>query len=325
MRPFACAEPTSTLSRDALAGAAAGSSVGAADLVHVRGTSGPGPLATSVRLGMVSVLSKFNIVASGPEDAQPMLFAHGFGCDQHMWRLVAPAFADEYRVILFDYIGAGGSDSSAYDSRRYDSLQGYADDVVEIVRELDLRDVVFVGHSVSSMVGAMAQAAEPERFASLVMVGPSPRYIDDGAYRGGFAEADIVEMLGSLESNYLGWSAAMAPAIMNNPDRPELGEELTTSFCRMDPAIARQFARVTFLSDSRADLSAVTVPTLVLQCTDDLIAPRTVGTYVHDAIPGSDLTLLAATGHCPQLSAPDETIRAITDFLRRHDRAAPRA
>ena len=272
---------------------------------------------------MVSVLAKYNIVASGPEDAQPMLFAHGFGCDQNMWRFVAPAFADEYRVILFDYVGAGGSDSSAYDAGRYGSLQGYADDVVEIVRELDLRDVVFVGHSVSSMIGVMAHAAEPERFASLVMVGPSPRYIDDKDYRGGFAEADIEEMLGSLESNYLGWSAAMAPAIMNNPDRPELGEELTTSFCRMDPAIARQFARVTFLSDSRADLAGVTVPTLVLQCTDDLIAPRAVGTYVRDAIPGSDLTLLAATGHCPQLSAPGETIRAITDFLRGHDRAAP--
>jgi sigma-B regulation protein RsbQ len=265
----------------------------------------------------VDVLSKFNVVALGPEDAQPMLFAHGFGCDQHMWRLVAPAFADEYRVILFDYIGAGGSDPTAYDPKRYDSLDGYADDVVQIVRALDLRDVVFVGHSVSAMIGVLAQAAEPERFASLVMVGPSPRYIDDASYRGGFGEADIVEMLDSLESNYLGWSAAMAPAIMNTPERPELGEELTSSFCRMDPAVARQFARVTFLSDSRPDLSTVTVPTLVLQCTDDLIAPMSVGTYVRDAIPGSQLTILEATGHCPQLSAPEETIRAISAFVDR--------
>jgi sigma-B regulation protein RsbQ len=265
----------------------------------------------------VSVLTKFNIVTSGPEDAQPMLFAHGFGCDQNMWRLVAPAFADRYRVILFDYIGAGGSDRAAYDPQRYDSLDGYADDVLEIVRELDLHDVVFVGHSVSSMVGVVAQAAEPERFASLVMVGPSPRYIDDESYRGGFGEADIVEMLESLDSNYLGWSAAMAPAIMNSPERPELGEELTASFCRMDPAIARQFARVTFLSDSRADLSGVTVPTLVLQCTNDLIAPVAVGTYVHDAIPGSELAMLEATGHCPQLSAPEETIRVVSAFVDR--------
>jgi sigma-B regulation protein RsbQ len=234
-----------------------------------------------------------------------------------MWRLVAPAFADRYRVILFDYIGAGGSDRAAYDPQRYDSLDGYADDVLEIVRELDLHDVVFVGHSVSSMVGVVAQAAEPERFASLVMVGPSPRYIDDESYRGGFGEADIVEMLESLDSNYLGWSAAMAPAIMNSPERPELGEELTASFCRMDPAIARQFARVTFLSDSRADLSGVTVPTLVLQCTNDLIAPVAVGTYVHDAIPGSELAMLEATGHCPQLSAPEETIRVISAFVDR--------
>jgi len=188
--------------------------------------------------------------------------------------------------------------------------------VVDIVRALDLRDVVFVGHSVSSMVGVLALAAEPERFASLVMIGPSPRYIDDEVYRGGFGEVDILEMLESLDSNYLGWSAAMAPAIMNNPDRPELGEELTTSFCRMDPAIARQFARVTFLSDNRADLAGVTVPTLVLQCTDDLIAPVEVGAYVRDAIPDSRLAMLQATGHCPQLSAPDETIRAISAFVR---------
>ena len=264
----------------------------------------------------MDVLAKLNVVATGPEGAQPMLFAHGFGCDQNMWRLVAPAFADEFRVILFDYVGAGGSDQTAYDPQRYDSLDGYAADVVDIVRALDLRDVVFVGHSVSSMVGVLALAAEPERFASLVMIGPSPRYIDDEVYRGGFGEVDILEMLESLDSNYLGWSAAMAPAIMNNPDRPELGEELTTSFCRMDPAIARQFARVTFLSDNRADLAGVTVPTLVLQCTDDLIAPVEVGAYVRDAIPDSRLAMLQATGHCPQLSAPDETIRAISAFVR---------
>jgi sigma-B regulation protein RsbQ len=265
----------------------------------------------------VDVLSKLNVVASGPEGGQPMLFAHGFGCDQNMWRLVAPAFADEFRVILFDYVGAGGSDPTAYDARRYDSLDGYAADVVEILRALDLHDVVFVGHSVSSMIGVLAQAAEPERFSSLVLVGPSPRYIDDEVYRGGFGELDILEMLDSLDSNYLGWSAAMAPAIMNNPDRPELGEELTASFCRMDPAIARQFARVTFLSDNRPDLAGVTVPTLVLQCTDDLIAPVEVGTYVRDAIPRSRLAMLEATGHCPQLSAPEETIRAISAFVRR--------
>jgi sigma-B regulation protein RsbQ len=270
----------------------------------------------------VSALSKFNVTLSGPADAPPMVFAHGFGCDQHMWRLVAPAFARDHRVVLFDHVGSGGSDVSAYDAQRYDSLDGYAADVLEIVHELDLRDVVFVGHSVSSMVGVLAELAEPDRFAGLVLVGPSPRYIDDESYVGGFSEADIAEMLGSLESNYLGWSAAMAPAIMGNPDRPGLGEELTESFCRMDPAVARQFARVTFLSDSRPDLPAVSTPTLVIQCTDDLIAPLEVGTYVRDAIPDCRLELIAATGHCPHLSAPEETVRAITDFVRRLEGAA---
>lgn len=261
-------------------------------------------------------VSKFNVKVSGPADGQPMVFAHGFGCDQHMWRHVAPAFADDFRVVLFDLVGAGGSDLSAYDPVRHATLEGYADDLLEIIRELDLRDIVFVGHSVSAMIGAIAAVAEPERFDKLVMVGPSPRYINDGSYVGGFAEEDILEMLDSLESNYLGWSAAMAPAIVGNPDRPELGEELTESFCRMDPVVARQFARVTFLTDARPVLAQVTTPTLVLQCANDLIAPVSVGTYVHEAIASSRMTMLEATGHCPHLSDPDETIAAMTGFVR---------
>jgi sigma-B regulation protein RsbQ len=264
----------------------------------------------------VDARTKFNVTVTGPAEGQPMLFAHGFGCDQNMWRHVAPAFADDFRVILFDLVGAGGSDLSAYDPVRHATLQGYADDVLEIIRELDLRDVVFVGHSVSAMIGALAEVAEPERFDKLVMVGPSPRYIDEAAYVGGFAEEDILDMLDSLESNYLGWSAAMAPAIMSNPDRPELGEELTESFCRMDPTVARQFARVTFLTDTRPELARVTTPTLVLQCSNDLIAPVAVGTYVRDTIPGSTMTMLEATGHCPQLSAPHETVAAMAGFVR---------
>jgi sigma-B regulation protein RsbQ len=245
-----------------------------------------------------------------------MVFAHGFGCDQNMWRYVVPRFEDDFRVVTFDHVGAGGSDLSAYDAERYGSLDAYAADVLEICRELDLREVIFVGHSVSAMIGALAAIAEPERFAKLVFVGPSPRYIDDGSYVGGFAEEDIVELLDSLESNYLGWSSAMAPVIMGNPDRPELGEELTVSFCQTDPEIARRFARVTFLSDNRADLARVTTPTLILQCTNDVIAPMAVGEYVRDAIPNSTLVLLKATGHCPNLSAPDETADAIAAFVR---------
>ena len=250
--------------------------------------------------------------------AQPVVLVHGFGCDQHMWRHVAPHFEDAFTVVTLDLVGAGASDLSAYDPVRHGSLQGYADDVLEVLRELDLRDVVLVGHSVSATIGVLAVAAEPERFDKLVLVTPSPRYVDDEDYTGGFSEADVAELLDSLDSNYLGWSSAMAPVIMGNPDRPELGAELTASFCRTDPDIARRFARVTFLSDNRADLPRVRVPSLVLQCTDDVIAPVSVGRYVADAIPDARLVLLDATGHCPQLSAPEQTTAAIGEFVRGH-------
>jgi len=257
-----------------------------------------------------------NVTVTGRLDGPVALLAHGFGCDQHMWRLVVPALAERFRVVMFDYVGSGKSDPSAWDQERYSSLDGYADDVLTICAELDLTEVMFVGHSVSAMVGVLAAAGQPQRFASLVMVAPSPRYIDDEAtgYVGGFTAADIDELLESLESNYLGWSGAMAPVIMGNPDRPELGEELNNSFCATDPDMAAVFARTTFLSDSRADLASVTVPTLVLECSQDAIAPRPVGAYVHAAIPGSRLVTLDATGHCPQLSAPEATARAILEF-----------
>jgi sigma-B regulation protein RsbQ len=246
-----------------------------------------------------------------------MLFAHGYGCDQNMWRYVAPRFEDDFRVVLFDHVGAGGSDLSTYDPERYSSLRGYAEDVLDICRELDLHDVVFVGHSVSAMIGVLAAQAEPDRFAKLVLVGPSPRYINDGDYVGGFAASDIDELLDSLESNYLGWSTAMAPVIMGNAERPELGQELTESFCRTDPDIARRFARATFLSDNRSDLGSVDVPTLILQCSNDVIAPVSVGEYVRDSMPNATMVLLDATGHCPNLSAPDETAEAIAAFVGR--------
>jgi len=243
------------------------------------------------------------------------MFAHGFGCDQAMWRLVAPDFEVDHRVVLFDHVGAGNSDLSAYDPEKYGSLHGYATDVVQICRELELSDVVFVGHSVSAMIGVLALQEAPELFGALVMVGPNPRYVDDEGYVGGFSRADIAALLETLDSNQLGWSTQMAPMIMGNPDKPELTEELTNSFCRTAPDIARQFACVTFLSDNRADLPGVGVPTLVLQCREDVIAPDVVGRYVHQHIPGSTFTLLAATGHCPHLSAPEETTTAIRAFL----------
>jgi len=262
----------------------------------------------------VSMRTRNNVTVTGREEGPTLLLAHGFGCDQNLWRLVVPELARRYRVVLFDHTGAGRSDLSAWTPERYGSLDGYADDVLAICHELDLRDVVLVGHSVSAMIAVLAANREPDRFAKLVLLTPSPCYVDDGDYRGGFSRADIDELLAALESNYLGWSATMAPVIMGNPDRPELGEELTNSFCRTDPAIARVFARVTFLSDNRADLAKVTVPTLILECANDAIAPPEVGRFTHEQIPGSTLVTLNATGHCPQLSAPEATAEAITAF-----------
>jgi sigma-B regulation protein RsbQ len=263
----------------------------------------------------MSVVTRHNISVRG-RGTQPMLFAHGFGCDQNMWRFVAPAFDDTHRVVLFDHVGAGRSDFSAYNRVKYGCLDGYAEDVLEICRELDLERVVFVGHSVSAMIGVLAAIREPALFASLVLVGPSPCYLNDGDYRGGFSREDIDGLLETLDNNYLGWSSMMAPVIMGNADRPELGEELTNSFCRTDPEIAAHFARVTFLSDNRADLPGLQTPSLILQCSDDVIAPESVGEYVHRTLPTSRLVLMRATGHCPNLSAPDETIAAMREFLK---------
>lgn len=262
----------------------------------------------------IGVGSRNNVMLTGRDDGPVVMLAHGFGCDQNMWRLVVPGLARDFRVVLFDHVGSGQSDLSAWQPERYATLDGYADDVLRICHELELRQVAFVGHSVSAMIGVLAAVREPDRFAKLVLVGPSPRYVDDAGYLGGFSRADIDELLESLDSNYLGWSAAMAPVIMGNPEHPELAEELANSFCRTDPAIARAFARTTFLSDNRSDLAKVTVPTLILQCSRDAIAPAEVGAFVHAQIPGSTLITLPATGHCPQLSAPEATLAAIASF-----------
>ena len=262
-----------------------------------------------------NVLVRNNVTVAGNPEGRTMVFAHGFGCDQHMWRFVVPAFEASHRIVLFDYVGAGGSDVSAYDDDRYSTLDGYAQDVIEVLDALEVRDAVFVGHSVSSMVGVRAALQRPDLLTTLILVGPSPRYINDGDYIGGFTEDDIEGLLQSLDSNYLGWSTSMAPVIMGNDERPELGAELTASFCRTDPEIQKKFARVTFLSDHRADLPALRAPTLVLQCSDDVIAPDAVGWFVHEQIAGSEFRQLQAVGHCPNLSAPEETVEAIREFL----------
>ncbi len=259
----------------------------------------------------IDVARRNNVNLLGNPAGRPTMFAHGFGCSQEAWRDVAPEFLDDYLVVLFDHVGAGHSDLAAYDHGKYDSLHGYADDVREILETHDLRDVVFVGHSVSAIIGVLAAIRDPARFAQLVLVGPSPRYVNDNDYVGGFERHDIDSFLEALDANYLGWSSAMAPVMMGNPDRPELGEALTDSFCRTDPAIARHFARVTFLSDNRADLRKVSTPTLILQSSDDVIAPLAVGAFVHREIPNSELVVLTSTGHLPGLSSPDELVRTI--------------
>jgi sigma-B regulation protein RsbQ len=253
------------------------------------------------------------ICGDGPST---MMLAHGFGCDQNMWRLMQPAFVGRYRIVRFDLVGSGNSDLTAYDPRKYDSLHGYAADVVEIATEFARGPTIFVGHSVSAMIGMLADLSAPGLFAAHAMVGPSPCYINDGDYVGGFKQEDIEGLLDFLDSNHLGWSSTMAPVIMGNPERPDLGEELTNSFCRTNPEIAKHFARVTFLSDNRADLRNLRTKALILQCSQDAIAPDVVGRYMHQNLQGSEFVQLKATGHCPNLSAPEETIAAMEAFLR---------
>ena len=262
----------------------------------------------------MSIERRNNVKVSG-RGTSTMFFAHGFGCDQNMWRLLAPAFAERYRIVLFDLVGSGQSDLSAYDRVKYSSLQGYADDCLEIVREFGEGPAIFVGHSVSAMIGALANIKDPKLFAAQIMIGPSPCYINDGDYVGGFTRKDIESLLETLDSNYLGWSSNMAPAIMGAPDQPELGVELTNSFCRTDPEIAKQFARVTFLSDHRADLPKLDAPTLILQCDDDLIAPVSVGRYMAEKLPRSTLSIIDNVGHCPHLSSPGPSASAMDAFL----------
>lgn len=264
---------------------------------------------------MKTTVAERNNVHVFGKGTQPMLFAHGFGCDQNMWRFITPAFENDYKIILFDYVGAGNSDKSAYNAERYASLEGYAQDVLEICEELQLRNVVFVGHSVSSMIGALAAIEAPQYFDKLVMVGPSPCYINTDGYKGGFERKDIEGLLETMEKNYIGWANFLAPNIMGHKDRPELGEELTQSFCSTDPVIARQFAEATFFSDNRNDLGKVKVPSLILQCSEDIIAPMEVGEYLSKKLPGSTLRVMKATGHCPHMSEPEETITLIKEYL----------
>jgi sigma-B regulation protein RsbQ len=264
---------------------------------------------------MSAIARRNNVTVMGDPNGRAIVFSHGFGCNQRVWRHVTPAFLADYKVVLFDHVGAGGSDPTAYSFAKYDSLHGYADDLLEILNDLDVTDAVYVGHSVSAMIGVLAAERDSSRLGALVLVNPSPRYINAEGYEGGFERADIDAMLDDLDSNYFGWSSAMAPLMMGNPHRPELGEELTENFCSTDPTTARHFAHVTFLSDNREDLASVATPTLIVQCSDDIVAPSAVGRFVHEQIAGSTLVTLTATGHIPNLSAPDELAAAILAYL----------
>ena len=262
----------------------------------------------------MDVIERNNVKVFG-SGTTPMIFAHGYGCDQEMWRFITPAFATDHRIVLYDLTGFGQSDLAAFDDSRYATLDGHATDILEICDALDLRGAILVGHSVSAMTAVLAANCEPERFSSLIMVTPSPYYLNDGDYKGGFERTDIDGLIELLDANFMGWSNRMAPAIMGQPDRPELAEELASSFCRTDPEIAKQFGRVTFLSDHRKEAQALLHPALVLQCRDDILAPRFVGEWMAREVERAELTILDATGHCPHLSAPDETITAMRTFL----------
>jgi sigma-B regulation protein RsbQ len=262
----------------------------------------------------MDALRRNNVQITG-QGSQAMVFAHGFGCDQQMWRFVAPAFEPTHRVVCFDHIGCGKSDSNAYDESRHGTLNGYAQDVLEILEAAQLGDVIFVGHSVSAMIGVLAAIAEPQRFSRLVLVGPSPRYLNAPGYVGGFERADIDGLLDLMESNMLGWADFLAPAVMG-PDSPaDMTLALKQSFCAGDPYIARRFAMVTFLADNRADLALVRVPALVVQCADDFIAPLSVGEYVHRHLQGSELLVLPVAGHCPHMTHAGQMIAALRDYL----------
>ncbi|MGH7637565.1 MAG: alpha/beta fold hydrolase [Gemmatimonadaceae bacterium] len=262
----------------------------------------------------LDVLRRNNVNVQG-RGTQPMLFAHGFGCDQNMWRFVTPAFEDDYKLVLFDYVGSGKSDLQAYDARRYASLDGYAQDILDVVNALDLRDVIVVAHSVSGMIAALAAVEQPDRFAHIVMLGPSPCYINDEGYVGGFDRSDIEGLLATMDRNYIGWANFLAPVVMKNPDQPELTTELVGSFCSTDPTIARRFAEATFLSDNREDLPRIPTPSLIVQLTDDAIAPVSVGQFMHSRMPASTLKLMEASGHCPHMSHPEETVDVIREYF----------
>lgn len=265
----------------------------------------------------MSVLQRHNVNRSGAGGGRPLIFAHGYGCDQNVWQPVASALAADHEVVLYDCAGCGMADPTVYDPVRHATLEGHADDLIAICEAAELDRPVLMAHSVGTMIGVLAAQRRPHLFDSLVLLAPSPSYLNDGDYVGGFERDDIDRLLDTLDSNHFGWARMMAPVIMGNLDRPELAGALGDSFCRMDPAVARHFARVTFLADHRNALAEVPVPSLLLQCSDDDLAAPSIGEYLARRMPDSELVHLAATGHCPHMSAPAEVVQTVAGFLRR--------
>ena len=269
---------------------------------------------TSDAIQITDILNRNNVTVHG-NGKQTMLFMHGFGCDQTVWKYISPAFSADYKLVLVDLVGAGKSDYSAYNKSRYSTLDGYAEDIIEICEALELSDIIFIGHSVSCMIGALASIAKPFLFKNLIFIGPSPRYLNDNNYNGGYEREDINLLFELMDDDFIAWSNAMAPAIMGIENSTDLGESLAASFCTLDPAIAKDFARVTFLSDNRKDLPLIIIDSLTLQCKHDILAPVEVGYYINKETKNNTLVLLEATGHCPHQSAPQQTINAIKSFL----------
>lgn len=265
----------------------------------------------------MSTLARHNVRRSGAVGQRPLVFAHGYGCDQQVWRHVTPAFETDHELLVYDCAGSGGADPEAYDRQHHGTLEGHARDLIDVCEAAGLQQPVLVAHSVSTMIGVVAARLRPDLFGALVLVAPNPCYINQPGYQGGFERGDVEDLLDTLDSNFFSWARMMAPVIMGHPQRPELGHDLANSFCRIDPAVGRHFARVTFLADHRADLAQLRTPCLVMQCAEDALAPLAVGDYLQRELPDAELVRLQATGHCPHISAPAETIATLQAFLNR--------
>ena len=263
------------------------------------------------------IVERNNVRITGPDTGEVLLFAHGFGCDQAMYRRLLPYFEHRFRIVVFDHVGSGGSSLADYDAVRYGTLDQYTHDLIEVCQALQLVDVTVIAHSFAAMLAVAAAVESPGLFRRIVLLAPTPSYIDDEAvgYEGGFSREDIDGLLESLDDNHLAWAAMMAPVVMKNPESPELAGELEQSFCRVDPRVMRTFARVAFLSDVRALLPRVEVPALIVQCSNDSLAPLSVGDYMESRMPSASVVVLQAQGHVPQVSAPEETARAILEFV----------